>query len=62
VLFLSNQLLNLYLAQAVAYEDAKLGAAIAVPRFGYPQNLHPLRKSNFLSFTTSHIQLNLFDS
>ena len=34
-------MLNLYLTQAVAYDDAKAGAAIAVQSFGDFQNFHP---------------------
>jgi hypothetical protein len=33
--------LNLYLTQAVAYDDAKAGAAVAVQSFGDFQNFHP---------------------
>ena len=35
------KVLNLYLTQAVAYDDAKPGAAIAVQSFGDFQNFHP---------------------
>lgn len=35
------KVLNLYLTQAVAYDDAKAGAAIAVQSFGDFQNFHP---------------------
>jgi hypothetical protein len=35
------KVLNLYLMQAVPYEDAKAGAAIAVQSFGDFQNFHP---------------------
>ncbi len=35
------KVLNLYLTQALPYDDAKAGAAIAVQSFGDFQNLHP---------------------
>ena len=35
------KVLNLYLTQAVAYDDAKAGAAVAVQSFGDFQNFHP---------------------
>ena len=35
------KVLNLYLTQAIPYEDAKAGAAIAVQSFGDFQNFHP---------------------
>lgn len=31
----------MYLTQAIAYDDAKAGAAVAVQSFGDFQNLHP---------------------
>ena len=34
-------MLNLYLTQAIPYDDAKAGAAIAVQSFGDFQNFHP---------------------
>jgi hypothetical protein len=35
------KVLNLYLTQAVPYDDAKAGAAVAVQSFGDFQNFHP---------------------
>ena len=35
------KVLNIYLTQAVAYDDAKVGAAVAVQSFGDFQNFHP---------------------
>ena len=35
------KVLNLYLTQAIPYDNAKAGAAIAVQSFGDFQNLHP---------------------
>jgi len=35
------KVLNLYLTQAVPYDDAKPGAAVAVQSFGDFQNFHP---------------------
>ncbi len=35
------RVLNLYLMQAVAYDDAKAGAAVAVQSFGDFQNFNP---------------------
>jgi len=35
------KVLNLYLTQAIAYDDAKAGAAVAVQSFGDFQNFHP---------------------
>jgi len=35
------KVLNLYLTQAVAYDDAKAGAVVAVQSFGDFQNFHP---------------------
>jgi len=35
------KVLNLYLTQAIPYDDAKAGAAIAVQSFGDFQNFHP---------------------
>ena len=35
------KVLNLYLTQDVAYDDAKAGAAVAVQSFGNFQNFHP---------------------
>ncbi|CAB1063007.1 hypothetical protein D1BOALGB6SA_7789 [Olavius sp. associated proteobacterium Delta 1] len=35
------KVLNLYLTQAIAYDDAKAGAAIAVQSFGDFQNFNP---------------------
>jgi len=39
--------LNLYLTQAVAYDDAKAGAAVAVQSFGDFQNFNPSASGGF---------------
>jgi hypothetical protein len=50
------KVLNLYLTQAAAYDDAKAGAAVAVQSFGDFQNFHPSASSVFwplmAAFTT----------